>query len=250
MIASPESTRSFLDPDAPLGELAAAYLARALAGDRAGAERLVLEAVEEGASVADLYLQVFQPVQHEVGRLWSLAKISVAREHFVTATTQFVMARLYPYLFEDRAGTRPPPREGRRPVFLAATVSGDLHELGLRMVSDFFEMAGWDSVYLGAGVPLEGWVEFVTGSRPDVVGISATLGNHLPAVEEVIEAIREAAQSTGTPPPAILVGGHPFNADPGLWRQVGADGHAADARQAVVLAESLRDARDARPAAP
>jgi methanogenic corrinoid protein MtbC1 len=33
-----------------------------------------------------------------------------------------------------------------------------------------------------------------------------------------------------------MVGGHPFNVDPALWRTVGADGTAADADAAVALA--------------
>ena len=94
LIATPGSTRSFLDPEAPLGELASGYLAHALAGRRREAERLVLDAARSGVPVAELYLHVFEPTQREVGRLWSLGELSVAREHFVTATTQFVMARL------------------------------------------------------------------------------------------------------------------------------------------------------------
>ena len=111
----------------------------------------------------------------------------------------------------------------------------------MRMVSDFFEMAGWDSIYLGAGVPPEGVAEFARDRRPDVVGVSATLVPHVPRVEAVIQAVRAAAAEAGHPPPYILVGGYPFNADPDLWRKVGADGHATDGRQAVVLASSLRE---------
>ena len=35
----------------------------------------------------------------------------------------------------------------------------------------------------------------------------------------------------------VMVGGHPFGIDPALWRTLGADGTAADAEQAVALAE-------------
>ena len=37
----------------------------------------------------------------------------------------------------------------------------------------------------------------------------------------------------------ILVGGYPFNIEPCLWRDVGADGHAADALRTVDLANQL-----------
>ncbi|HEY5309978.1 MAG TPA: cobalamin B12-binding domain-containing protein, partial [Casimicrobiaceae bacterium] len=52
-------------------------------------------------------------------------------------------------------------------------VSGDLHELGARMVADFFEMEGWDSYYTGANTPTGGVVQAIVERRPDVLAISA-----------------------------------------------------------------------------
>jgi methanogenic corrinoid protein MtbC1 len=37
----------------------------------------------------------------------------------------------------------------------------------------------------------------------------------------------------------ILVGGYPFNADPDLWRTLGADACAVDAEQSLAVAERL-----------
>ena len=34
-------------------------------------------------------------------------------------------------------------------------VGGELHELGARMVGDFFDMAGWDTYFCGADTPHE-----------------------------------------------------------------------------------------------
>ena len=36
-----------------------------------------------------------------------------------------------------------------------ATVAGDLHVVGLRMVADFLEHDGWDALLLGASAPTE-----------------------------------------------------------------------------------------------
>ncbi|MDZ7776615.1 MAG: hypothetical protein U5L09_13885 [Bacteroidales bacterium] len=54
------------------------------------------------------------------------------------------MSQLYPYIFNSQ-------RVGKSMV--AATVGGELHEMGIRMVADFFEMEGWDTWYLGANAP-------------------------------------------------------------------------------------------------
>jgi methanogenic corrinoid protein MtbC1 len=41
------------------------------------------------------------------------------------------------------------------------------------------------------------------------------------------------------PRPIILVGGHPFNLAADLWRDVGADGYAADALRTIDVADQL-----------
>jgi methanogenic corrinoid protein MtbC1 len=223
----PATRESFLaTSEAPHAELARDYLRLLLAGDRRGASALILGAVRDGVSVRDVYLHVFQRTQYEIGRLWQLNEISVAQEHFCTAATQMIMSQLYPQIFASA-------RVGRRLV--AACVGGDLHEIGVRMVADFFEMAGWDTFYLGANTPLPGVLQAVEEHRPDAIAISATMSYHVGEVAALIRALRERDGRA----PRILVGGYPFAVDPELWRTVGADGGASDAAAAVALAERL-----------
>jgi MerR family transcriptional regulator, light-induced transcriptional regulator len=223
----PSANQSFLSNDQPHATLARRYLDLLLSGDRQTASRLILDGVHEGVAIRDIYLHVFQQTQHEIGRRWQMNEITVAQEHFCTAATQLIMSQLYPQIFAT-------PRVGRRVV--AACVGGDLHEIGVRMVADFFEMAGWDSYYLGANTPIEGIVESVVQRRADVVAISATMSYHVPTVSDVVHAVRERGAGWT---PRILVGGYPFRVDPELWRSVGADGYAPDASEAVALAERL-----------
>lgn len=218
---------TFLAQDHPLAALAQNYLEALLAGDRQSASRLVLDAVEGGTSVQDVYLQVFQSCQHEIGRLWQLNQISVAQEHYCTAATQLIMSQLYPYLFTGA-------RTGR--TLVATCIAGDLHEIGVRMVSDLFELNGWDTFYLGANTPSLGVLETVRERRADVLAISATIVPHLRLVEELIAQMRSAPDCHSV---KIIVGGYPFNIVPGMWRQLGADGCAQDAVTAVDLANRL-----------
>ena len=208
-------------PDAPHAALAKRYLDTLLEGNRQQASSMIIQAADNGVAVEDIYLHVFQPALREVGRLWQSNKITVAHEHFCTAATQLVMSMLYPRIFDK-------PRNGRSMV--ATCVEGDLHEIGVRMVADFFEMAGWDSQYLGANVPMPSIVSNIEENSPDLVAISATMTRHVPKVRELIERIRASDAGRHV---RILVGGYPFNIDPELWRAVGADGHAIDAASAL-----------------
>jgi methanogenic corrinoid protein MtbC1 len=220
--AAPES---FILPDRPLSDLARGYLDALLGTDRRSASRMILKAVEAGQPVKDMYLHVFQPAQREIGRLWQTNQISVAQEHFCTAATQMIMSQLYPYIFTGE-------RKNRRLV--ASCVGGELHEIGARMVADFFEMEGWDTYFLGANTPPESIRRMVDEHHADILALSATMTFHLGEVADIITAVRQNSVAQ----PRILVGGYPFNLSPVLWQRVGADGYAADAEKA--LAEAAR----------
>ena len=220
-VAAPELP-SHLEGTAPLDVLAREYLAALLRGDRHAASRLILAAVDGGTPVKDIYLQVFERVQHELGRLWQSNYIGVAQEHYCTACTQQIMSQLYPRIFSaEKKGLR----------LVAACVGGDLHEIGLRMVADFFELEGWDTFFLGANTPISGTLQQVADRTPHVLAISATMSLHVQAVADLIAATRATPN-----PPHILVGGAPFNSMPDLWKDVGADGSARDAAEAIAVA--------------
>jgi len=92
----PATLPTFISEDQPLASLAQKYLAALLTGERQQASQMVLNAVEGGVGVQEIYLGVFQPCQHEIGRLWQMNQISVAQEHYCTAATQLIMSQLYP----------------------------------------------------------------------------------------------------------------------------------------------------------
>ena len=209
------------------GEAYGAYLGAIRAGDRRAAFAAIDQAVEAGVPLRALYLEVFQPALREIGRLWQENRITVADEHLATAITQAAMARLYDRLFSAARS------DGR--LLVAACADLERHEVGLRMICDILEMDGWDTVFLGATVPVEDLVDMVRRRRPDVVALSASIAPHLSRVREAIRAIREEAPE---PPPVIAVGGRPFLEDPELAVRLGADLTARDAAEA---AERLKE---------
>ena len=213
--------------DDPLAALARGYLDALLRGERRSAGSLISEAVAHGTPVADIYLRVFQPVLYEIGRLWQANEITVAQEHYCSAATQLIMSQLYPLVFNAE-------RKGK--ALVAAGVAGDLHEIGLRTVADFFEMAGWNTYYLGANVPVPDLLRLLVDKQANVLALSVTMGFNLGAARETIKTVRRAQECKNM---LILVGGYPFNITDDLWRKVGADGCARDAAAALALAEDL-----------
>lgn len=224
---APLTIPGFIEGNAPLDNLAREFLDALLRGDRQTASRLVLDSVKEGLSIKSIYTQVFQRSQQEIGRLWQTNQISVAQEHFCTAATQMVMSQLYPYIFTGE-------RRDRRMVM--ACVGGELHEIGARMVADFFEMDGWDTYFLGANMPPESIIRTVAERQANVLALSATMTFHIGKVTDIIASLRASGASPRT---RVLVGGYPFNLSPELWTHVGADGYAPDADAAILEAERM-----------
>lgn len=225
--ADPIDQSSSIDPGAPRSALAGEYLAALLAMDRGEALQLISNALDDEVPLDELYLDVFQPVQREVGRLWQTNRISVAVEHYCTAATQLAMAQLYPRVFAT-------PKSGQRLV--AAGVGGDLHEIGIRMVSDLLELDGWTSVFLGTNVPSGHVAESLAEQRASLLALSVTLAAHLSEAAALIQKVRS---HPGCADVRILVGGRPFLVAPELWRQIGADATAPDARRTVAIAAEL-----------
>lgn len=203
----------------------ATYMEALLQGDRRAAFAVVEQAHQQGMDACDLYMEVFQPALWEIGRLWQENEISVADEHLATAITQTAMGRLFAVCAASPASAAH--------TLIAACADVERHEIGLRMVCDLLELAGWDTTYLGATVPNESLVDMVQQRRPHVVALSVSLPPHLPRLGAMIQAVRGALPEPDQP--LILVGGRPFLEHPNLAERLGADLTAKSARAAVDL---------------
>ena len=207
--------------------LAREYLELLLKADRNQAGNLIQQAIQNWATVRDIYLRVFQPVQYEIGRLWQLNKISIAHEHFCTASTQFIMSQIYPYIMSTQ-------KNGYSMV--GCCVSGELHELGMRMVTDFFELEGWKTIFIGSSTPHKDICQGVLDWKADLLCISVTMNYNVNLVRELIQEVRATPKLDQC---KVLVGGYPLTRDRELWKRLGADGTAVDAQQAVQKAAEL-----------
>jgi MerR family transcriptional regulator, light-induced transcriptional regulator len=145
--------------------------------DRVAAIEIVSEMLAAGVDVTAIYLELIARAQIELGRLWEENFITVAQEHSGTAISQLALAQLYPRLPMA-------PRNGRSAM--VACVEGERHELGARMVADFFESTGFTVIYLGADVPRSALIDYVQRHRPDIVGLSVTMSYNLPALFDSI----------------------------------------------------------------
>lgn len=181
------------------------YIKLLLEGNTRGAIRVIEEAAKTGIRLEDIYIEILQKVMYEVGDLWHKQIITIDKEHYCTSTTQMALAQFYSTIFSK-------PRKGLK--IITCSVGSELHEMGIRMVSDLFEYNGWDSIYLGAGVPKEALLHAIKEHKPNMVGLSVTMPQHLPLCLEFVTAIRAGFKDV-----KIAVGGRAFETTDRLWEK-------------------------------
>ncbi|MGD9002243.1 MAG: cobalamin-dependent protein [Anaerolineae bacterium] len=114
------------------------------------------------------------------------------------------------------------------------TVKGDLHSIGKNIVSTVLETNGFNVVDMGVDKGALQIIEAAQKANADAIGLSALMSTTMPAQKEVIDALRELKLRDRY---HVVVGGGPVTQE---WAdEIGADGYAEDAVQAVELLERL-----------
>lgn len=210
---------------------AAAYeaVAGALAAhDKPTAVRTAVEAVTSGAmTIPALYRDVLTPLLVNAGSAWQQGSVAIWEEHLASATVRTIVEILYPGVLKVKAEAAPagtsvllacPPEEG--------------HDLGLRMVCDRFDMAGWTTYFLGPDTPVDEIAGAAKRLGVDAVVMSSSTHFNRLAVRHAVDALKEALPGVD-----IWVGGPAFRDSATGWLpqevadldELLGDGEAADA---------------------
>lgn len=129
-------------------------------------------------------------------------------------------------------------KSGRKAKYLgkgiAGTVKGDIHEIGIKLVTTFLIANGFDIVFLGTDIPSLLFVEKAKELKTDLIFLSALLTTTMPNQKDVIDSLKEAGIRDNV---KVIVGGAPVSQE---WtEQIGADGYGENASAAVEVAKKL-----------
>jgi len=141
-----------------------------MSGDRSKCSELVRNYLNNGASIEVLYETIIKEALYEVGELWEYNKISVATEHLASAIVEGILNEIY---FKIISGDKI-----NKTVILSCT-EDEYHQIGIKMISDVFEMNGWNSYFLGANTPTDELISFSKTIKPDIFAISLSIYFHL-----------------------------------------------------------------------
>jgi 5-methyltetrahydrofolate--homocysteine methyltransferase len=119
-------------------------------------------------------------------------------------------------------------------TIVIGTVQGDIHEIGKSLVGTMLSVNGFKVIDMGVDVAVMDFVEKVRESGATFLGMSALLTTTMVRQRDVIEALEDVGIREQV---KVMVGGAPVSQ---VWAdEIGADGYAVDAADAVKLALRL-----------
>ena len=177
-------------------DFSAKYLENLLQGNRRNCSAIAKQYLAQNPSFLQLYEEVFKVALYEMGRLWETNQISVASEHIATAITEGILNEYFEQIVSKK-------RLNRKVV--VACVEDDQHQVGIKMVADTFEMHGWESFFLGSGIPLVELIRYIHEVKPDLLAISLTIYSNFANLIKMLTKLRGEF-----PELQIIIGGQAF----------------------------------------
>lgn len=193
--------------------------------DTRKAVQLIRRFMDSGIDLDDIYVEILSESMKRVGELWHKAEITVDTKHYCTSVTQMAMAQMYEMLFNGERTDK---------KILCVCPGMELHEMGARIIADLFENHGWDSIFLGAAVPVDYIMDSVRENKPDLVTLSVSMPQHLIDCEKAVNEIKKEF-----PEIKIAVGGKAFESTDDIWKKWPVDIYSKDARDLLTKANAL-----------
>jgi len=198
-------------------------------GDEQQVGALTAEALAAGLPAAEILDQGLVAGMNVVGEEFRKREIFLPDVLLAARATHARLDVLKPH--PASAGV---PSRGK---IVLGTVKGDLHDIGKNLVGILLKGAGFEVIDLGHDVAPEAFVDAAVREGARLIGMSALLTTTMTRMRDVV-ALVEGRGLRGKV--RTIVGGAPVNAD--FAREIGADGYACDAADAVDRVRALLEA--------
>jgi excisionase family DNA binding protein len=161
-----------------------------ISGDEASAWTVVQDALSSGVDPVEFHLTVLIPTMKSIGHRWESGELSIAAEHQASAIAQRIVGRM---------GPRFAQRGRKRGHIVVGAPPGDSHGLPSAIFADLLRGRHFQVSDLGANVPIDSFVEFVS-EVPDVtaVGIGVTTRHNEDRVRSLVGALKESIEAPVT----------------------------------------------------
>lgn len=198
-----------------------------LRGEKEDIHFLIEQALQESVLPGEIVDDCMIPAINEVGQLFDAKKYYLPQLIRSAETMKLGFDKIEPLLGADQKSST----SGVAKVVLA-TVKGDVHDIGKNIVGLMLKNYGFLVHDLGKDVSKDRIVAEAKTIGAEIIGMSALMTTTMTEMKEVIQLARQVGLNC-----KIMIGGAVVNED--YAREIGADGYAKDAYEAVKLAQRL-----------
>lgn len=157
-------------------------------------------------TMEELYVDVLLEALHSIDECEEGNPECIWNEHVKTGIVRTVVECCYPHLLSR---LKVLGKEHGKVILLCP--EKELHEMGSRMAADFFLLAGYKSIFIGANTPREQALSAIKIERPEYLVISVTDYYLLSEAKKLLELIRPHLGKT-----KVLLAGRAFDRNPSV----------------------------------
>ncbi len=125
--------------------------------------------------------QLFLQSLRDIGTLWWQNKISVADEHIASLNLLIVAHQIFSTLTSENKLEK---------KICITSVPGDLHSIGMNLLSRYLEYKGWTVIFMGSSMPKQDILSALTAFKPDALIISVSMLAFLIQFKSLMQDVR------------------------------------------------------------
>jgi methanogenic corrinoid protein MtbC1 len=169
------------------------YLSSLLEGDKKSCRSVINKLLNDDIDIKIIYKDIIQRSMIRIGQMWDKCRISIADEHVATEITKEMLTIIN---YQRANGNT----NGKS--IIITCVQKEYHELGPKLIADFFEFKGWNSTFVGPNTPPKEFMKLVEEKKPDLIGISNNFYLNVTKLFELLDMLK-----SHNPAQQIIIGG-------------------------------------------
>lgn len=185
--------------------------------DKERAVNFILSLLDEKKiDIVSLYTDILGPSLNNMKCNVEEGGVCIWKEHVRSSIIRTIIECCYPYVIKEKNETYKNINYGK---VIVLCPSEEYHEIGARIVTDFFTLCGYETIFVGSNTPKNEFLKIIDYVNPKYLVISVTSYYNLVAAKATIEKIRNSSVKKLN----ILVGGHAFKNNPAALKNTNAD---------------------------
>lgn len=125
--------------------------------------------------------EILNPLMYEIGQMWQLNQISVAKEHLASS----LIDEAVNYYIKDTFC-----EDTKKLKAITSTVGNELHNLGIKIVGKFLESNGFNVKNLGSKISNKELINSIYDLKPDLVILSVTLSSNVATLQQIVKELK------------------------------------------------------------